>query len=143
MATLLSAVSFTLTRLYLPATCTWIFSRYVIKAPPLALGAEVVLALATFTLLSPIIATLVGLNLLVRLVLSAYLRVTTGKRITIMEGRDAFVSHDEYANSCNHYSLYVIEGKCDLEKIRRKFSSILEQKGADGEIVYNRCVILC
>lgn len=80
-----------------------------------------------------------GLNLLARYLLGIYLKATYLGKIWLMSGRDSFVSHDEYANSCNHYSLYVLKGKCDLTKIRRKFASILEQKlEGDNEVVYDR-----
>jgi hypothetical protein len=79
-----------------------------------------------------------SLNLLFRLGISLHLRLSRGSSMFLMSGRDSFVSHDEYANSCNHYSLYVMKGRCDLGKIRGKFSRILEEKADDGEIVYDR-----
>jgi len=138
LQTALSGLSFTLSHIYFPTICTWLLSRYVIKAPPITFVAEVILSLATMGLLLPIIIPLVCLNLLIRAAVSVYLKLAHGSSQFLMSGRDSFVSHDEYANSCNHYSLYIIKGRCDLAKIRSKFTKILEEKADDGEVVYDR-----
>lgn len=134
----LNFLGFLLTRIYIPAGCTWLLSRYVIKAPPISFCAEVVASFFTAILFLPIILSVSLFNLLARYLLSLYLNAHHHGKIWLMSGRDSFVSHDEYANSCNHYSLYVLKGKCDLGKIQRKFDSILKEKDEVGEIVYDR-----
>ncbi|ODN03585.1 O-acyltransferase WSD [Orchesella cincta] len=134
----LNFIGFLLTRIYIPAGCTWVLSRYVIKAPPISFAAEVIASFFTAILFLPIIFTVSFINLSARYLLSFYLKAKYHDKIWLMAGRDSFVSHDEFANSCNHYSLYVLKGKCDLRKIQNKFDSILQEKDGNGEIVYDR-----
>lgn len=136
----LNCLGFLLSRIYIPAGCTWLLSRYVIKAPPISFCAEVIASFFTAILFLPIILSVSLCNLCARYILSVYLKAKYQGKIWLMSGRDSFVSHDEYANSCNHYSLYVLKGKCDLQKIQQKFASILEQKLSpeDAEVVYDR-----
>lgn len=134
----LNFIGFLLTRIYIPAGCTWLLSRYVIKAPPISFCAEVVASFFTALLLFPLLLSVSLLNLGARYLLSLYLKATYQGKIWLMAGRDSFVSHDEYANSCNHYSLYILKGNCDLAKIQRKFDWILQEKDEHGEVVYDR-----
>jgi len=123
---------------YIPGLFIWLISRHIMKAPKIATIVEVIVSFITMQFILPVIVIILSINLVLRSIVSLYLKFQYRSKIWLMSGRDSFVSHDEYANSCNHYSLYIMRGKCDISKIRRKFQSILQEKCTDGELVYDR-----
>lgn len=118
---------------------SWICYRYSpITIPGLATILSVCVLNLTAILVLPFVPPLYSLFLFVRYALNKYLNWKYDGKVCIMSGADAVWGTESFCNACNFTSLYVIEGKCDLERIRKKILYGIVEKEINGEKIYEK-----
>lgn len=100
---------------------------------------EIILTDLIMIMLCPIILPLVFLNIVLRWTFTIYHRIRNQGKIRLMRGEDAFWASESPANPGNFTSMYIIQGDCDLSKIRSKLStSWVEAKDPKGRPLFSK-----
>ena len=107
---------------YVTLIASWLVLNFTAKIPQMKFLIEVWLCNLTLLILSPIVVSVFGLNFLVRKLISTF--VLNPKRHKLIDGIDAVWAPVYPATVPNLSSLYVIEGNCDIGKIRKKLDTI-------------------
>jgi hypothetical protein len=108
--------------LSLTFTCTlltWTLGNYVLNSGFITTWAEVVLSWLLFLILLPLTLPLLLLILLGRKLVGILIRAQHGGKVRLADPFDAVWSFEKPASTSTCVGLYVIEGKGDLEKVRR------------------------
>jgi len=93
----------------------------------------------TFLLLLPLLLPLGVVNVLIRFVVSIYLRLRFRGTVRLMRGRDAFWAQQDGVNQGNFTSLHILQGECDLNSLRQKLlDQWIEKKDLKGNYIYGR-----
>ncbi|CAG7719192.1 unnamed protein product [Allacma fusca] len=106
---------------YFALIVSWLGLQFTIKIPPIKAVIEILVCNFTLVILSPVIFSVIALNLAVRFFLSTFL---LGSRYKLIDGIDAVWAPVYPATVPNFTSLYVLEGQCDLNKIRKKIQLV-------------------
>lgn len=127
-----SASSYKLLTYYLCLLTTWLsclLFSLVKKARVLSLiriSTEVLLLNSTLIVCFPIIIIVNGSLSLIRHCIRVYFKHSSNGQFLLMKSGDAVWAQEDYAQCCNFNCVYVLEGFCDLEKIRQKFQKLTE-----------------
>lgn len=127
-------------QIYAALWIAWILSRYspFRQVPGLKTILEACLFNWTAILAFPIYPTGFSIFYSCRWLVSRYCRWVSGGKVFLMPGSDAVWGTESFANACNFTSLYVLEGKCCIEKIRKRISTGVIEKEVNGERIYDK-----
>jgi len=99
---------------------------------------EILLGNSLFIVAIPLLLIVFSILLLIRAIVSLYLRKKYGTRYKLLKGRDAAWAYQRYAHDNCFYSFYKIQGICDMQKVRSQITTRVINHLINGKSTYSR-----